>query len=209
MILRHFNDPTTLVVSAIVMVFALMFHNVVQTAVAARFGDSGPRRAGFGNFEPQQQLEPIGILLLFLLGFGWPRIVPIQGRNIHGKTRESIAWYSGPAAYLVVAFVCVLLGSIFLNFGSPELYRSFLFAASYAVLHAVINLFPVFPLDGAFAALAWGNREVRRVIEQVRSYGLLGFILVFFVLSFTGVIGRMQNLFLGLFQEIVRLIPGL
>ena len=210
MILSHLNDPTTLVVSAIVMVFALMFHNVVQTWAAARLGDARPRLAGFGSFEPQQQLEPIGVVLLFLLGFGWPRMVPIEGRNYRGRGRaEALAWYSGPAAYLLVGFVCVLIGSIFLAFGSPELYRSFLVAASYAVLHAVINLFPVFPLDGAMAALAWGNRSVRQVVQQIRQYGILGFLVVFLVLSYTGVIGVLQGFFLTVFQAIVRVLPGL
>ena len=210
MILNHLGDPTTLVISAIVMIFALMFHNVFQTWVAARLGDVRPRLAGFGQFEPQRQLEPIGVLLLFLLGFGWPKMVPIESRNYRGRGRqEALAWYSGPLAYLIVAFACVLIGSIFLATGSPALYRSFLIAASFAVLHAVINLFPVFPLDGAMAALALGNPQVRRFIEQIRQYGILGFLVVFLVLSFTGVLGALQNLFLVIFQSIVRLIPGL
>lgn len=210
MILRYLNDPTTLVVASIVMVFALMFHNVVQTWVAARLGDTRPRSAGFGRFEPQQQLEPMGVVLLFLLGFGWPRTVPIESRAYPGRGRAAAwAWYSGPAAYLVVGFACVLIGSVFLAAGSPELYRSFLVAASFAVLHAVINLFPVFPLDGAMAALAWGNRSVRSFIEQIRQFGILGFLVVFLVLSYTGVIGFLQAVFLTAFQSIVRLLPGL
>lgn len=210
MILRYLDDPTTLVVSAIVMVFALMFHNVFQTWIAARLGDTRPRSAGFGSFEPQQQLEPMGVALLFLLGFGWPRMVPINSSSYRGRgRREALAWYSGPLAYLIVGFGCVLVGSIFLAAGSPELYRSFLIAASFAVLHAVINLFPVFPLDGAMAALAWGNRSVRRVIEQIRGFGIMGFLIVFLVLSYTGVINVLQGIFLALFQSIVRLLPGL
>jgi len=209
-ILRYLNDPTTLVVSAIVMVFALMFHNVFQTWIAARLGDTRPKLAGFGQFEPQQQLEPIGVVLLFLLGFGWPRMVPIESRNYRGRgRREALAWYSGPLAYLIVGFACVLIGSVFLASGSPELYRSFLVAASFAVLHAVINLFPVFPLDGAMAMLAWGNRSVRSFIQQIRQFGIMGFLVVFLVLSYTGVIAFLQSVFLTLFQSIVRLLPGL
>lgn len=210
MILRYLNDPTTLVVSAIVMVFALMFHNVFQTWIAARLGDTRPKLAGFGQFEPQQQLEPIGVVLLFLLGFGWPRMVPIESRYYRGRgRREALAWYAGPLAYLIVGFACVLVGSIFLASGSPELYRSFLVAASFAVLHAVINLFPVFPLDGAMAMLAWGNRSVRSFIQQIRQFGIMGFLVVFLVLSYTGVISFLQSVFLTLFQSIVRLLPGL
>lgn len=205
MILNNLTDTTTLVISAIVMVFALMFHNVLQTWVAARLGDARPKLAGFGTFEPQQQLEPLGVILLFVLGFGWPKMVPIQSRNYRGRGRsEALAWYAGPLAYLIVGFVSVLVGSILLAAGSPDLYRAFLIASSYAVLHAVINLFPVFPLDGAMAALAWGNRSVRQLVEQLRQFGILGFLVVFLVLSYTGVIGVLQGFFLGIFQAIVR-----
>jgi len=205
-ILNNLTDTTTLVISAIVMVFALMFHNVLQTWVAAKLGDARPKLSGFGRFEPQQQLEPLGVILLFVLGFGWPKMVPIQSRNYPGRGRkEALAWYAGPAAYLIVGFVSVLIGSILLAAGSPELYRAFLIASSYAVLHAVINLFPVFPLDGAMAALAWGNRSVRQFVEQLRQFGILGFLVVFLVLSYTGVIGVLQGFFLGIFQAILRL----
>jgi len=205
-ILNYLTDTTTLVISAIVMVFALMFHNVFQTWVASRLGDARPKLSGFGNFDPQQQLEPMGVVLLFLLGFGWPKMVPISSRNYPGRGgEEAPAWYAGPLAYLIVGFVSTLVGTILLAAGSPELYRAFLIAASYAVLHAVINLFPVFPLDGAMAALAWGNRSVRQFIEQIRQFGILGFLVVFLVLSYTGVLGALQGIFLGIFSSIARL----
>ncbi len=209
MILNYLTDTTTLVISALVMIFALMFHNVFQTWVAAKLGDGRPKLSGFGKFEPQQQLEPMGVLLLFLLGFGWPKTVPISGRNYAGRGRkEALAWYAGPAAYLIVGFFSMLVGTILLASGSVELYRAFGVAASYAVLHAVINLFPVFPLDGAYAALAWGNRSVRQFIEQIRQFGILGFLLVFLVLSYTGVLGAIQGAILTLFANIARLFIG-
>jgi Zn-dependent protease len=69
------------------------------------------------------------------------------------------------------------------------------------VLHAVINLFPVFPLDGARAALAWGDRTVRQFVQQLAQFGVLGFIVIFMLLSATGVTGAImlffRNLILG------------
>ena len=147
----------------------------------------------------------------FLLGFGWPKTVPVSSRNYRGRGRqEAFVWYSGPLAYLIVAFVSVLVGSVILSVGgNVELYRAFLVAGSISVLHAVINLFPVYPLDGAHAALAWGNADVRRLVGQIQSYGLIGFIVIFLLLSYTGVIGGLQNFFVRLFLTIVGLIPGL
>jgi Zn-dependent protease len=210
MILNFWNDPTVLVISSIVLIMALIFHNMAQSWVASRYGDNSARLSGFMSFDPQQQLEPFGVLFLFLLGFGWPRAIPVNGRNLRGRGRqEAIVWYSGPLTYLVVAAACYLLTLVFVRVGSLELARAFRVAGDFAILHAVINLFPVFPLDGARAALAWGGPGVRRVIGQIASYGVLGFIVVFFVLSATGITGAIMGFFRGLILGLLRLIPGL
>ncbi len=211
MVLDYFLDridPNTLIISFIVMIFALIFHNVAQSWVASRYGDNSPRFSGFMSFDPQQQLEPFGVALLALLGFGWPKTLPVNSRQYKGK-QEAIVWYAGPLSYLIVGFVSVLIGSVFLAFNQPALYRSFLIAGSFAVLHAIINLFPVYPLDGARAALAWGNRDVRNFVQQIASYGFVGFVVIFLLLNLTGVTNLLQGFFLGIFRAIITLIPGL
>jgi Zn-dependent protease len=210
MILRYFNDPTTLVISAIVMIMALIFHNIVQAWVASRYGDNSARFAGFMRFDPQQHLEPFGALFLFLLGFGWPKTIPTNSRNYRGRGRqEALVWYSGPLTYLVVTFICYIITFVFSNLGQTQLAQAFLAAGDFAIIHAVINLFPVFPLDGARAALAWGNANVRRVIQQMASWGALGFILIFLVLSYTGITGAIVSFFRSILFGLLSLIPGI
>ena len=85
MVLNYFNDPTTLIISAIIMVMALIFHNMLQAYVAARYGDPTAKYQGFMKFDPQIQLEPYGVLFLFLLGFGWPKAIPNNRRNYSGR----------------------------------------------------------------------------------------------------------------------------
>ncbi len=210
MFLRLISQPSVLVIAAIVMLMALIFHNIVQAFVAERLGDRSPRLAGFAAFEPQRQLDPFGVLFLLLLGFGWPRSVPVNSRNYRGRGRaEAWVWLSGIGAYLAVAFVSLLVAALFRSLNSPMLYLAFEVAASYALLHAVVNLFPLLPLDMGRAALAWGHPDVRRVIMQIAQFGVLGFMVFFFVLSATGVIPRLMGLFEQLFSRIIGLIPGL
>lgn len=210
MIFNYLDNPTVMVIGAVVMIAALMLHNVVQTLVASRFGDNTARFSGFAGFEPQQHLEPYGVLFLFILGFGWPKTIPVQSRNLGGRGRnEAIVWYSGPATYLAVAFVSYLAAMIFLRLGGPDVGRAFAVAGDLAVLHAVINLFPVYPLDGARAALAWGNRDVRQVVQQIANWGLLGFIVVFMALSFTGITGAIMGFLRSAIFTVLDLIPGL
>jgi len=209
-ILNYLNNPTVLVIAFIVMVMALIFHNMVQAYVAKRLGDPSPRLAGFMAFDPQRQLDPIGVVFLLLLGFGWPRTIPVNSRNYRNRGRdEAWVWLAGVATYLVVGFLSLLVAAIFLALDSRNLYVAFQVAASTAVIHAVINVFPILPLDVGRAALAWGNPDVRRFVNQIAQFGILGFMVFFLVLSFTGVISGLMRLFLGLFARIIGLFPGL
>lgn len=210
MLLRTQGDITTLVIAFIVMVMALIFHNMVQAFVANRLGDPSPRLAGFMAFDPQRHLDLIGVIFLVLLGFGWPRPVPVNSRNYRGRGRaEAWVWLSGVGAYLLVSFVSLLVATIFVSMQNAALYVAFFSAAQYALLHAVINLFPLLPLDGGRAALAWGQPDLRRFIMQIAQFGVLGFIIFFFILNATGVIGWLMSFFQGIFFRIIGLIPGL
>ena len=210
MILRFGTDVTTIVIGTLVMVMALIFHNMVQAWVAQRLGDPSPRLAGFMAFDPARQLDPIGVLFLLLLGFGWPRTVPVNSRNYPRRGRsEAWVWLSGIGAYLVVAFLSMLIAAVFRSLESRGLDFAFQMAASVAVLHAVINLFPILPLDMGRAALAWGNPDVRRFVMQIAQFGILGFIVFFFILSALGVTTSLMRIFLVFFDRVIRLIPGL
>jgi Zn-dependent protease len=199
MAIRYFTDPTVLIVAAIVMVMALIVHNMAQAYVAGRYGDHTPRYQGFLRFDPQTHLEPMGVLFLFLLGFGWTKPVPVNSRNYPGRGRsEAIVWYSGPLTYLLVATLGYAVAYLFLRLGAPELAQAFAVAGDFAILHSVINLFPVFPLDGARAALAWGDRSVRQFVQQLAQFGILGFVVIFLLLSATGVTGGIMRFFRNL-----------
>jgi Zn-dependent protease len=199
MVLNYFNNPTVLIIASIVMVMALIFHNMAQAWMAGRYGDHTPRYQGFTQFDPQTHLEPMGVLFLFLLGFGWTKPVPVNSRNYAGRGRiEALVWYTGPLAYLLVATLAYTVAYVFVRTGSVPLAQAFIVSGNVAILHAVINLFPVFPLDGARAALAWGDRSVRNFVQQLAQFGILGFIVIFMLLSFTGVTGAIMTFFRNL-----------
>lgn len=210
MILNYFNNPTVMVIVAIIMVMALIFHNMVQSYVAQKLGDHSPRLAGFMSFDPQRQLDPIGVVFLLLLGFGWPRSIPTNSRNYGNRGKsEAWVWLSGIATYLVVGFVSLLAAAVFRGLDNFALFQAFQVAASTAVLHAVINLFPILPLDMGRAAIAWGNPDVRRFVMQIAQFGILGFMVFFLVLNFAGVTSGLMRIFLQLFATIISWIPGL
>ena len=145
----YLNDPPVFLVAFAFAVFGLVVHNLFQAYLADRYGDTAPRRYGFLSLDLKVHLEPLGLVFLLLLGFGWPRTVPT---NLPGRKGAMVA-LMGPLGFFVAAFLYGLLAR-FLPYPFGE---GLLLAQRLMLLHAAIYLFPVPPLDGAKALYAVGG----------------------------------------------------
>ncbi|WP_117237175.1 zinc metalloprotease [Thermus sediminis] len=190
------NDPSVFLVAFAFAALGLVIHNLFQAFWADRYGETAPRRYGFLSLDPRVHLEPFGLILLLLLGFGWPRFVPT---NLPGRKGAAVA-LMGPLGFFFAAFLYGLLARFL-----PYPFGEGLFAAQrLMLLHAAIYLFPVPPLDGAKALYAVGSLEARRFLDRLAAYGPLGFILIFLVLSFTGVTASVVQGLSGLLSAVYR-----
>lgn len=208
-IINYINQPAVMMICAIIMIMALIIHNIVQAYVASRLGDNSARFAGFMRFEPQQHLDPFGVIMLFIFGFGWSRMIPTNSRNYRGRGRQEVwVWYAGPITFFVIGFICYLAAVIAYKAGQTQLGQAFEASGGYSVLHAALHLFPVYPLDGAKAAMIWGNNDLRRLIQQLASFPY-SFLLIFLVLSLLGVTDAVIQLLSRLIFWMISLIPGL
>jgi Zn-dependent protease len=192
------NDPPVFLVAFTFAALGLILHNLAQAYLADRYGETAPRRYGFLSLDLRVHLEPLGLVLLLLLGFGWPRFVPT---NLPGWKGAMVA-LMGPLGFFFAAFLYGLLAR-FLPYPFGE---GLLVAQRLMLLHAAIYLFPVPPLDGAKALYAVGGLEARRFLDQIAALGPLGFILIFLVLSFTGVTASVVQGLSGLLDSVYRVL---
>lgn len=192
------NDPPVFLVAFALAALGLVLHNLFQAYLADRYGDTAPRRNGFLSLDLGVHLEPLGLVLLLLLGFGWPRFVPT---NLPGRKGAVVA-LMGPLGFFFAAFLYGLLAR-FLPYPFGE---GLLVAQRLMLLHAAIYLFPVPPLDGARALSALGGLEARRFLDQLAALGPVGFILIFLVLSFTGVTASVVQGLSGLLDSLYRVL---
>jgi Zn-dependent protease len=192
------NDPPVFLVAFALAALGLVLHNLFQAYLADRYGETAPRRYGFLSLDLGVHLEPLGLVLLLLLGFGWPRFVPT---NLPGRQGAMVA-LMGPLGFFFAAFLYGLLAR-FLPYPFGE---GLLVAQRLMLLHAAIYLFPVPPLDGAKALYAVGGLEARRFLDQIAALGPLGFILIFLVLSFTGVTASVVQGLSGLLDSVYRVL---
>jgi Zn-dependent protease len=192
------NDPPVFLVAFALAALGLVLHNLFQAYLADRYGETAPRRYGFLSLDLRVHLEPLGLVLLLLLGFGWPRFVPT---NLPGRKGAMVA-LMGPLGFFFAAFLYGLVAR-FLPYPFGE---GLLVAQRLMLLHAAIYLFPVPPLDGAKALYAVGGLEARRFLDQIAALGPLGFILIFLVLSFTGVTASVVQGLSGLLDSVYRVL---
>jgi len=202
-LLVYLSQPLVFLVAFAAAAFGLVVHNLVQAWLADRYGDSLPRRMGFLTLDPKIHLDPLGLLFLALLGFGWPKSVPFR---LNG-TKGLIVALSGPVGFLIAGFVYLLVAALLpRGLGLGQIALGLQVAAAVMVVEAAVFLFPVPPLDGARAIYAAGSYEARRFMDQLASYGPIGFILIFLVLSYTGVLGAVQAGLMGFLNTLLRLI---
>lgn len=180
------RDPLAYLVAFAAAAFGLVVHNLFQAYMADRYKDPDPRRYGFLTVEPRVHLDGLGLIFLALIGFGFPRLVPWR---LFGSKGAQTA-LMGPLGFFVAAFFYILLGRLLENLGpaTSSLALGMQVAGSLMISHAAVFLFPVPPLDGARVVYAIGSPEARRFMDQLQSYGFLGFFLIFLILNLSGIL---------------------
>lgn len=204
------QQPLVFLIVIAAILFGLVVHNVVQALVANAQGDPTPKNLGFIGTDPRLHIDPISLLFLVLLGFAIPRSIPLNSRNIRGRGGpEALVWMSGPLAMIGWALVLLIAAGILTRLAGAEVrpvVAALGIAADLAIRLAVVFVFPVPPLDGGRAVMAAGGTEARRLMRQLEGYGPVGFILIFLVLSYTGVLGAVSDVVRGILGALLGLV---
>ena len=171
---------------------AITMHEVAHGWVAERFGDPTARLLGRLTLNPLKHLDPIGTLLLFFIGFGWARPVPVNPGNLRDP-RRNMLWVAlgGPIANLGLALLSALvlrglgglptgpMGSIEAMVLEPLTLMA-AFSLYINVVLAVINLMPVPPLDGGRVLIGLLPQKTAAVVGKARTFGFFIVIILFF-----------------------------
>lgn len=174
------------------LVLSLTFHEFGHAFVAKMFGDDTAQQAGRLTLNPAAHIDPFGLLMVVLVGFGYARPVPTNPHNYSSHYGDLWVSAAGPLMNLLLAIVTWNFYLLMLRlqipfFESREVLFFFLLIAKVNLLLMVFNLLPVAPLDGHYIlpyAVPGSMRD--KVIMFNMQYGpriLLGLI----VLSILGV----------------------
>ena len=187
--------PEILLGRVIGLVIGFTLHEWAHAYTAYRLGDMTAYRQGRLTLDPRAHIEPIGIILALIAGFGWARPVPVNPRAFYpNETRGFvIVSLAGPVMNLIVAAVFGLLIRLLINL---DMINSFLYTvlATVVLFNIVLflfNLIPLSPLDGYRIAVG-GCPAVERDAGPLRAETTFALMLIIMLGAITN--GRLDLL---------------
>jgi Zn-dependent protease len=183
-------SPAIFITRILVLLISLTFHEFAHAWMAVKFGDDTPRCAGRLTLNPFKHLDPIGSLMLLVVGFGWAKPVPVNPYTLKRKNPAALMYValSGPLSNFILA----VLAAIPLRFGwvepvsasssiLPSLFEFLLYFMFINLGLMLFNLLPIPPLDGEQVLAFFLPGKLAYFYEQIRPYGsfiLLGLIVI-------------------------------
>jgi len=172
-------------------------HEYAHAWAAEKMGDHTARYYRRMSLNPLDHIDPIGALMILLLGVGFARPVPINSMNFRNhKAGVVVTSLAGPASNIVMALLSMvaakLIAMAYYATGLTFLvgiFRVFLFMVSINLSLAVFNLLPLPPLDGWHAVSPMLPRELYWKIQPYEQQIVWVVLLLVWMGGLNGVIG--------------------
>ncbi|MDD3350427.1 MAG: site-2 protease family protein [Eubacteriales bacterium] len=176
------------------IVIAISFHEFAHAIVAYRLGDDTPLAQGRVTINPAAHIDPIGLIALLFIGFGWGRPVMINPTRFKKRRlSELLVGLAGVTMNLLLAILFMGLLKILYEFQLVFMLTEIGVIISDVIMQIVainlvllvFNLLPIPPLDGFGVITQIFNLENTRLYREVYDKGFF-ILLILILFNITG-----------------------
>lgn len=162
-------SPKEIVYYLLIMLFALLLsfsvHEFMHAAAADWLGDRTPRNMGRLTLNPIAHMDPAGMILLLVAGFGWGKPVTYNPSRLdrfkNRRLMNVIVHLAGVTGNFIVALLSGIISTLVYNIGATRVdpqtpaaiavstvFSVFYYTEMFSLMLLAFNLLPVPPLDG-------------------------------------------------------------
>ena len=178
------------------VLLCLTVHELCHGLAALSLGDPTAKSMDRLSLNPLRHIDWLGLLMMFTVGFGWAKPVPVDPRYFKNpKKGMALTALAGPASNFMLAFSLILISKgIYLYADYTPVWN-----AIYNFLHltailsiglGLFNLLPIPPLDGAKVLGGLLPDRTYFALMRYERYGMLLLLLMSFADVGSGVINR-------------------
>lgn len=185
------SSLTDAVLRVAAVFLCLTVHETCHGLAALALGDPTAKSMHRLSLNPLHHIDWLGLALMFTVGFGWAKPVPVDPRYFR-KPKQGMALtaLAGPVSNLLLALLLLLFSRLIYDFAPYSdlwnlLFGFLLDTAGLSIGLGVFNLVPIPPLDGSKVLAAFLPDHAYFQLMRYERYGML--LLIF--LSFRGVGG--------------------
>ena len=187
------------------ILFAISVHEFGHAFVAYLNGDNTAKKAGRMNINPMSHIDQFGILMMFMVHFGWAKPVPVNPYNYKYKKIGNISVsIAGIAFNLISAFIFVMIYKLsnewsLLSFLDKEtmlmVTRSLI---TYNIGFAAFNILPIPPLDGWSLISTFLPKDMVYKVYEYSRYTFIIFIILMMTNTITYILNPIYMVFFNL-----------
>ena len=169
-----------LLIMIVALLPALTFHEWAHGFAAYKLGDHTAKADGRLSLNPLDHLDPLGTIMMLLVGFGWAKPVPVMTRNFKKPRRDfAITSLAGPFTNFIVGFFATVLYVLVVyiavtneieNMTVTAILLVFYYSAMFNFGLGLFNLIPLPPLDGSNVVMCLLPNRLAAKYSKVRYY---------------------------------------
>ena len=194
----------------VVLLLAISAHEAAHAWMSWKFGDDTARLLGRVTLNPASHTDPIGTLLIPIVGFifgsfgqsipliGWGKPTPVNPLRWRNKDLANVmVSLAGIMANILIASIGFLILKVIIMQGGPDVIPEsvrepvWLFLSNLLMMNvslAVFNLLPFPPLDGSKVLETFLPASMQPVLEMMEQYGYIILMILIYMGFFSAII---------------------